>query len=147
MPYKNYEDYKNWKKRNPEKVREYIKTSNQKHRESINLWWKNHPQKRNEKLRNWRKLNPEKAFVLRANYRTRLKNTEGNFTFKEWEQKKKEFDYTCPMCERREPEVALTIDHFIPISKSGTNWIYNIQPLCKNCNSIKHNKIMGSVTQ
>jgi 5-methylcytosine-specific restriction endonuclease McrA len=37
----------------------------------------------------------------------------------------------------------LTIDHFIPKSKGGTNEIQNLRLACKRCNSDKGNKDYG----
>jgi 5-methylcytosine-specific restriction endonuclease McrA len=122
--------------------------------------------KRKEKIgeynRNYRQINKKKYKELNAkwikenrNYinckhtirRAKLKNSIGSFTLQEWESKKKEFNYCCVICKIPEQEllnetgIGLTIDHIIPLNKNGTNWIKNIQPLCKSCNSRKKDKL------
>lgn len=58
-------------------------------------------------------------------------------TIWEWELLKKQYNYSCPACGKREPNIILTKDHIIPISKWWCNLIENIQPLCRRCNSVK----------
>ena len=100
----------------------------------------------------YRKRNPEKQIIKCHNYRARLRNTEGSFTLKEWEAKKKEFNYKCAICGISEEALlnltgfGLTVDHIMPGSKGGKNFISNIQPLCFQCNRKKGasiNKVVG----
>jgi len=66
----------------------------------------------------------------------------GKVSFLEWQEIKQIFNHTCPACKKKEPEIKLTIDHIIPISKNGTNIATNIQPLCRRCNSKKRTNII-----
>lgn len=66
---------------------------------------------------------------------------KGSHSQEEWELLKAQYNYTCPACGKSEPEIKLTEDHIIPLTKNGSDFIHNIQSLCKSCNSIKHDKI------
>jgi 5-methylcytosine-specific restriction endonuclease McrA len=88
-------------------------------------WARSHPDKRAEKD------NKRRAFKM---------GRKTSFTSQEWEVVKRAYNYTCLRCGSREPEIKLTADHVVPISKGGAGTIDNIQPLCKSCNSAKHNQ-------
>jgi len=74
--------------------------------------------------------------------RCRIAKAQGSFTVRQWNALKKKCDYTCLCCRRQEPEIKLTADHIIPLSKGGNNTIQNIQPLCGSCNSKKGIKVI-----
>jgi len=107
-------------------------------------WAKNNREIINKASRKYYYKNREKHMILTKNRRAKAKNAEGSFTEQEWENLKKEYNYKCAICKNTEPfnqfRKYLTIDHIIPLSKGGTNYITNIQPLCFVCNSIKKDK-------
>jgi len=71
--------------------------------------------------------------------RVRKLGAKGSHTIKEWEELKRKFKYKCASCGLKKP---LTEDHIIPLSRGGTDYIENIQPLCRSCNAIKYTKVI-----
>ena len=82
---------------------------------------------------------------IRNLHNTRKRVAEGSHTYGEWENLKIQYGFTCPCCLRKEPEIKLTQDHIIPVSKGGSDYIENIQPLCGSCNSKKYNKLIDKI--
>lgn len=89
-----------------------------------------------ESHRKYVKNNPERIAHLKARRYARKKNAEGSHTLEEWSLLKEKFGNKCVFCKESKN---LTKDHITPLSKGGSDFIENIQPLCRNCNSKKWN--------
>lgn len=74
----------------------------------------------------------DKYFATSRKSRAKRKGAEGSFTTEEWKSLCDYWDWTCLRCGRC--DVKMSVDHVIPLSKGGTNYISNIQPLCLKCN-------------
>jgi len=85
----------------------------------------------------WDTLNRGRKNTHEANRRAKNRLAEGSFTPQEWTDLCGEYRNLCLRCLQSKP---LTRDHVIPLSQGGSNWITNIQPLCKECNSAKGTK-------
>lgn len=96
-------------------------------------WYLRYKEKNKELLSYKRSMN---SFLMRCKIKEK-------FTLQEWKELKEFVNYTCVCCLKKEPEIKLTIDHIIPLSKDGRNVISNIQPLCIKCNCIKHKKYIN----
>ncbi len=104
-----------------------------------------HKGKIGEKSSNWkggidstyrrRNLDKYRFYQLRRN--SRKSNNGGTHTQSQWEELKRKWNYMCLCCKKSEPEITLSEDHIVPISKGGNDDISNIQPLCRHCNYSK----------
>ena len=150
---------KEWRKNNPDRVSELNEEYYQLHHEERKAYHRAYRQKHLEHMRaigrkyrsengeyfnwyarEWGYRNPDS---IKARDHARIARKRGNggkFTAEEWQELKKKYNYTCLRCRRKEPDISLSIDHVIPISKGGHNSIENIQPLCLPCNVSKHIK-------
>ena len=146
-------------KANPEKYQESLRKYRETHREEINAQARERRQQdlehyreigrksrdkyaeeRNAYQRDYGKENRDKLSLFTNIRRARKLAAEGSHTDKEWQSLKAFYDYKCLSCGKREPEIRLTRDHVIPLTKGGTDSIDNVQPLCARCNSKKNNK-------
>ena len=93
----------------------------------------------NERNKQWREDNPQKWQAANRLNRHR-RRALGKINSSEWIAKVMMLGNRCQFCAKTEPEVKITIDHIIPVSKGGTNHIDNLQPLCMHCNQTKHAK-------
>jgi hypothetical protein len=73
----------------------------------------------------------------RVRRKERMLKNGGKHSQREWLELKEKYDNTCLHCSKKEPEIKLTKDHIIPVSKGGDDNITNIQPLCLRCNMKK----------
>ena len=84
--------------------------------------------------KNYCKNHPENTSHLKARRYAREKGAIGSHALKEWQDLKKSCGYKCVGCGNVGP---LTKDHITPLSEGGTDYIENIQPMCRSCNSKK----------
>ena len=89
-------------------------------------------------MKEYQHNNLDKFRVHRHKREALQRNSEGSYTKKEWLDLCKKYGNKCLRCKKEFKK--LTVDHVIPISMGGTNYITNIQPLCRRCNSIKNTK-------
>lgn len=114
---------------------EHLLELNRKHRRANPAYYREHSKQ-------WRLRNLEKMQAKDSARRAFKMGQPGSFTAEEWQELKQRYNFTCLCCGRREPEIKLTVDHVVPISKGGASTIENIQPLCKTCNSAKNVNII-----
>ena len=117
-----------WSKTHPEEFEKAQRKSRNNHKENIKAY-----------LRGWRHSNPEAVMAQQNKRRTLRTHAGGFFTLYEWFTLCFAFGFRCACCKKNKP---LPVDHVIPVSKGGPSWLWNIQPLCRSCNSKKNDKII-----
>jgi 5-methylcytosine-specific restriction endonuclease McrA len=110
-----------WAKANPERVR----ARTQK-------WQAANP----DYVQRWRKQNPEAARAIKHRYRANLAAAEGIYDVNEIKALFEKQDGRCAYCGRSIRN-GYDVDHIVPLSRGGSNWITNIQLCCASCNRRK----------
>lgn len=129
--------------------REYYARNRERKKEQVALWQRSNNERHRENVRRWKEKNPERQRQLWAvgvqRRRSRKRSNTPryqNYTLPQWEHLKRSYDFYCLCCGKREPDVSLTVDHVVPLSRGGTNSIDNLQPLCFACNLAKRDRIV-----
>ena len=135
---KSRENMREAQRKNSVKISESLKRAyNEGRKKRISFKGKNHW--------NWKggvSKNPEYSNWQQNKHNRSKRSNGGSHTFAEWEILKAQYNWTCPCCKKTEPEIKLTEDHIVPVSKGGSDNIENIQPLCRSCNGKKYVKII-----
>lgn len=130
--------YNAWAEKNRDRVHELSNQSYARHKDRIGP-------KRNAHLRNRWQNDPDyrKRKIIQAAEKNRRRDAvlhgapNEHHTEQEWVDLCAKYDHRCLRCGKHKP---LTRDHIVPVTHKGSDAIWNIQPLCRECNSIKNNR-------
>lgn len=129
-----------WYYRNREKQsKRALKWSQDNHDRKLETnrkWRADNRQKQREYHILWCENNPEKAKAKVNRRRARRVHAEGNFTS---DHIKSLYDFQEGRCFHCDCDISAyyEIDHWIPLSKGGSNWPENLRLLCQFCNRSK----------
>lgn len=122
---------KQWRKENTEYNAARCKKWLKENEDHIKEW-------RVEYSKKYRSVNKDKIYSYVRKYRNVKLNAQGQHSENEWMRLVRLYNNLCLACGKT--NIVLTRDHIIPLSKGGSDYIWNIQPLCQSCNSKKHVK-------
>ena len=127
-----------WITRNKEKARDAMRRWRSRHREDDRSNKRDYYARNRDRVKaavlTYRRRNPEIVRVVRTLRRARELAAEGHYSLAEWLALLKRYGHRCGYCGavgKLEP------DHRVPLSRGGSNWISNIIPACRRCNTRK----------
>ena len=115
-----------WVTKNPDRQPQYARR-----------WYLKDPERRVKVSIAWRKANPEKVRTNVRNRTARRKAAEGSHTAQEIIELLDRQNWKCAECGASLQEKR-HIDHVVPLSRGGSNYISNLQGLCPTCNCSKN---------
>lgn len=62
---------------------------------------------------------------------------DGDYTTDQWKRLCERYGNRCLKCGKPGDYRTLTVDHIVSVNHGGTNYIWNLQPLCNKCNREK----------
>lgn len=129
------------KARRAEVQREYRKRNAERIKATIRKRYAENPEGFKRRSAKWLRENSARRAQYYQQYRARLLAAPGRgVTPADWRQILACFDYSCAYCSRS--DVALTMDHVVPLTRGGWHDPNNIVPACQSCNSKKRDKTL-----
>lgn len=140
-----------WAKANPDKVKKSWKKQNKKRwidqkqdKEYMlkkAIYRQQNSEKRTKTAAEWNKKNKDRFNIHVANAKIKRRISQDARVYKILDKEfRKLYSSCCSFCGSRD---RITMDHIIPISRSGNHSIGNLQPLCKSCNSSKKTRFIS----
>jgi 5-methylcytosine-specific restriction endonuclease McrA len=142
---------KAWAKANPEKYKQRWQKQNKKrwveqkkdqeYMTKKAVYFKANSAKRTATAKAWNQANKQRFQQHVANSKIKRRVAQEARTFKILDKEyRKLYASPCAFCGATEK---ISMDHIIPISRSGNHSIGNLQPLCRSCNSSKKNRLVS----
>jgi len=133
-----------WQQKNVEYIKKYKKKYRIEHKNYIieyNVEWRTKNKEYNKnRIKKWIADNYYHVLVYNRARQSKLKIlSDGSITNEAILSLLGKQNSICLMCGK-DISNCYTLDHIKPISKGGTNSIFNIQLLCKSCNCKKGNR-------
>jgi 5-methylcytosine-specific restriction endonuclease McrA len=131
-----------YQQRHPDRMREVRRSNYERHaerrRQYARDWAHANRERRRRVHAEWAEANPEMVRAQEARRYARVRGAQGSHTAQDWIEKLALFGGCCAYCGRSDRP--LSRDHNIPLSRGGTNFIGNILPACRPCNSAKRDR-------
>lgn len=114
----------------------YVLSTEQKRQSNMRakLWYELNKQLMIDRATAWKKANTEKVRANTRDYASRKARAKGGYSTKDYIKLLKRNLNKCYYCNKN---YANSIDHVLPLSRGGTNYIGNIVPACGSCNYSK----------
>ena len=129
---------RDWIKRNAAKARDAMSRWRAAHRDQDRANKRDYYAKNRERTKAavavYRLANPEVVRVVRRLRRAREVAALGAHTTAQWLDLVRLYGSRCGYCDLA---TTLEPDHRVPLSRGGSNWIENIIPSCRDCNTRK----------
>lgn len=110
-----------------------------KSRARAKAWYQANKQVMIDRAKEWKKSNPDKVNAGSRSYASRRRGAEGKYSVADYLKIKNRQGGLCAYCQDNK---ANSIDHIVPLSRGGSNYIGNILPVCGYCNSSKGAKTL-----
>ena len=125
-------------------AKDYRENNREKISEGMRIYYRQNTEVIKDRIKAYRST--PNGRVMKASFDHKRKSRESTskitLTPDQWELCLLEVSNHCPMCGARfSKHLKAQIDHIYPLSRGGDLTYWNVQPLCKSCNSSKYKSV------